>query len=60
LKERGVRFEDYEDLLLPFGYRLLESQKGREIDREALDQLIPSEGSIDVLALPGKPPQVQF
>jgi FkbM family methyltransferase len=52
LKERGVQFSDYEDLLLPLGYRLVESRKGSELNRKSFDRLIPDHGSIDVLALP--------
>ena len=54
LQERGSRFEDYEAVLLPIGYRLIDSRRGQQVDYRSLDRLIPHNGSIDVLALPGR------
>ena len=52
LKERGVRFQDYEAVLLPLKYRLLDSRGGRAVNSQSLDRIVPRHGSIDVLALP--------
>jgi hypothetical protein len=51
LEERGIKFSQYEDLLLPLGYRLLDSRSGRPVSSASLSQ-VPKGGGIDVAAIP--------
>jgi len=52
LEERGLRFSDYENLLLPVGYRLIDSKTGAGVDKHNIDKMVPKKGSIDIAALP--------
>jgi len=54
LEERKISFSEYEDILLPLGYKLLDAHSGAKINSGNLKDLIPSGGGIDVIALPSK------
>jgi FkbM family methyltransferase len=52
LQERGVRVEDYFDLLEPLGYHLANCKSGRELTRDTAAREIPLKSTTDLLALP--------
>lgn len=54
LGERGVRVEEYFDLLEPLGYRWINSKSGRDVTRENAAREVPLRSTIDILALPRK------
>jgi FkbM family methyltransferase len=54
LEERGVRIEDYFDLLDPLGYRWINLKTGREVTRENAPAEVPARSTTDILALPKK------
>lgn len=51
LDERGQGFEEFEELLLPLGYRLFDQRTGASLDHDNLAQVVPAGGTLDVLAL---------
>ncbi len=51
LEERGVRVDDYFDLLEPLGYRLVSCKSGRDVTRETASREIPTRSTTDLLAL---------
>jgi FkbM family methyltransferase len=53
LRERGVSFADYESLLAPLGYKLLDTRSGQRVSGQSIEKVVPNHGGIDVLALPG-------
>jgi FkbM family methyltransferase len=52
LREREQSFSDYEELLLPLGYRLFDAESSCEVRKDNLEQVIPEGGGIDVVAIP--------
>jgi FkbM family methyltransferase len=52
MKEREISFSDYEELLLPLGYQLMDAKSSRKVVEGNIEKLIPSGGGIDVLAIP--------
>jgi FkbM family methyltransferase len=54
LEERGVRVEEYFDLLDPLGYRWVNCKSGRDVTRENVLREIPLRSTTDILALPRK------
>ncbi|MDA1087064.1 MAG: FkbM family methyltransferase [Verrucomicrobia bacterium] len=52
LASQGIDFSEYEALLAPFDYRLVESQSGRSVTSSNVHDVVPSGGGIDVLAIP--------
>ncbi|HXX94231.1 MAG TPA: FkbM family methyltransferase [Planctomycetota bacterium] len=52
LKERGVRIEEYFDLLDPMGYRWTNMKTGHPVTRETARSEIPLRSTTDILALP--------
>jgi FkbM family methyltransferase len=50
LEERGVRFEEYEELLRPLGYDLTDARRGIAVSAGNLRSLAPRRGTLDVLA----------
>lgn len=52
LKEKGEKFSNFEDLLLPLGYRLWDTRSGQEVRGNNHEQIIPKGGGIDILAAP--------
>ncbi len=52
MRERQQSFSDYEELLHPMGYRLLDTKSSCEVRGDNLEKLIPSGGGIDIVAIP--------
>lgn len=52
MAENDVSFEQYDDYLSPFGYQLISSRSGREVTRENFETEIPSQSTIDIVAVP--------
>jgi FkbM family methyltransferase len=50
LRERGIDFASYEQLLLPLGYRLEDARTHEPVTAGNLDRLAPRGGTLDVLA----------
>lgn len=51
LADHGLNLSHYEDLFLPLGYRLINSETSQLVTKDTLEQ-IPEKGGIDVLAIP--------
>lgn len=51
MKEHGIRFNDYSDLLTQEGYRLFSLHHGREITLENASRLIPGRSTIDIIGI---------
>jgi FkbM family methyltransferase len=52
MKERQISFSDYEELLLPLGYQLLDAKSFGKVAESNIEKLIPPGGGIDILAIP--------
>jgi FkbM family methyltransferase len=52
MKERQISFSDYEGLLLPLGYQLLDARSSSKVVEGNIEKFIPPGGGIDILAIP--------
>ncbi|UTW63361.1 FkbM family methyltransferase [bacterium SCSIO 12741] len=52
LKERGQRFEQFETFFKGLNYDLFEAKSGKSISSNSIEQIIPPQGTADILALP--------
>jgi len=52
MREHHQAFSDYEDLLLPMGYRLYDAKSSCEVRGDNVEKIIPAGGGIDVVAIP--------
>ena len=56
MRERGVHFADYLEVLTPLGYSLFDAKRGSRIDLGNHAARIPARATIDIAAVPDRPP----
>ena len=52
LKEKGISFSDFSNLFGPLNYSLKDSKGHKNLSRDNIDKISPSNGSIDIFAYP--------
>lgn len=57
LEEKGISFSQIEEVFLPWGYRLVDTKSGVEINQSNFLRLVPQAGSTDVAAIPQATPE---
>jgi len=52
LKENRQTFTDFEQILIPIGYNLIDAKSGIKVTDLNIDRIVPKAGSADIIALP--------
>ena len=52
LKENNQSYSDFEKILIPLGYKLIDGKSGHKVTVMNIDRIVPKAGSTDIIALP--------
>jgi hypothetical protein len=55
LRANNQTFSDFEKILIPLGYELLNGKSGYKVTELNVDRVVPKAGSADIIALPSIP-----